>query len=289
MRYKRLGVRLWFRLGHCCKTGWKVLFWLLTLLATVFTLVSASGIIVRWTNMTILVGIVFVISGIYGIAKSKVDHLPDQIIVCDEADEKYELCYEPKSVCLDFNQESAPYFGRDYLDEAVVERWWLKNPKAFIYLRNARMEPCAALCVFTLRHSFMEQFLRGRISDVDIDSEDILEMAASRKASSLYLSAIIVKDPHTQIGHRRAVVMVWATIQYLKRTFGVKKARTVFALPVNRASENLLKRLGFQVVCGAGRRRDGHDLYSFDVSAKNLATALERIGDHSGYCSIALN
>jgi hypothetical protein len=94
----------------------------------------------------------------------------------------------------------------------------------------------------------MEQFINGRMTEADIEPDDILDVASSRKSRSLYLAAIIVKEPNTQVGHRRACVMVWAVIQYLKRTFGTRRKRTIYAVPVNKSSENLLKGLGFRLL-----------------------------------------
>lgn len=290
MNYKRVGSRFAFRLQHCLSSGAKLFGGLFLTCGTVFTLLQAGRYTYQFRYIVLALAASVVISVVYGVWKARIDHLPDVIIVCDDEDKSYELRYETKNICAHFNRESAKYFARgDYVDDVIVEGWRSKNPHAFVYLKNAKGEPCAALCVFSLRDSFIEQFIKGSVAEVDIEPTDVLDLAGSKKARSLYLAVIIVKEPNTSIGHRRACVMVWAVIQYLKRIFGTKKKRMIYAVPVNKSSENLLKGLGFSLLAHASVRKDRHDLYAFEMTATSLAAALRRIGDHSGCCSISLS
>jgi hypothetical protein len=289
MNYTRAATRLLFRMSHGCKTGAKTLIALFTICGTLFGLAEAAGlkIPIRYVFWSLIISIL--ISVVYGASRAETDHLPDSVVLDDEIDKTYELRFESKDVCSEFNRTSAKYFGGDSVEDPIVESWRTKSPKAFVYLRNCRGDPCAALCIFSLKPSFMEQFIKGRVSESDIEPDDILELAASKRTDSLYLSAIIVNDPQTQVGHRRAVVMVWAVIQYLKKTFGTRKKKVIYAVPVNRPSENLLRRLGFQIVSRAATRKDKHDMYSFEMTAESLVSATNRVGDYSTCCRINLS
>jgi hypothetical protein len=290
MNYKRVEPRISFRLRVGLRSGGVAFGTLFAVWGTVFTLLQASGYTFKLRYIVAVLLISIIVSGAYGIKKARVEHLPDSVIIADDRDNGYVLAYETKPICSHFNRETVKYFRHaDCVDDVVVEGWRLRNKQAFIYLRNGRGEPCAALCVFSLRPSFMEQFIKGRVAEPDVEPEDVLSLADSKKSRTLYLAAIIVKDPNTSLGHRRACVMVWAVIQYLKRVFGTRKARTIYAVPVNKSSENLLKGLGFRLCSFAATRKDRHDLYCFEMTAATIAASLKRVGDYSNCCSINLS
>lgn len=288
MNYRRIKATMLFKARHGVRFGLRLFGALVTALATVFGIIQAGGGTCDVTLILALVGVILAASIVGAFIKGRVDHLPDSIVIENDEDVRYELHYETKEICKKFNQETANYFGRDCIDDLLVESWRTKIPEAFVYLKNQRDEPCAALCVFGLRQSFMEQFLKGRVSECDIDQDDVLDILASKKSDSLYLAVIIVDRPHTPIGHRRALVMVWATIQYLKKIYGLRRGRKIFAVPVNAASENLLKRLGFQIAAHAHGRKDKHDLYALELNKQNVASAFARIGDYSTMCAVRI-
>lgn len=231
---------------------------------------------------------ILLVSLFVGVARAKIEHLPDAIAFCDPGDESYAFLNETLEVCTQFNRETALYFGRDCVADAVVSGWWRKCERGFVYIKNAQGVPCAAACLFALSKSFMEQFKRGNVGDTQIEPEDILSFEECKKSDTLYLSTIIVREPHTQAGHRRAVVMVWAVIQYIKRIYGTKRLRHIYAVPINPASKNLVVRLGFEVVSEAKHRVDRHDLYVLEITREKIDQALNRIGDHARYCSITV-
>jgi hypothetical protein len=227
MNYKRTGARLLFRVRHGLHHGGKVFVALTGASGTAFGLINACGVTCNPTYVVSSLTVAALCGLTSAFIKGHINHLPDSIIINDDHDVKYELCYETKDICKYFNQKTAKYFGRDFIDDLVVESWRTKNPSAFIYLKNQHQKPCAALCVFALRHSFMEQFIKGRVAESDIEEEEILDLAASKKSDTLYLAAIIVEQPHTPVGHRRALIMVWGAIQYLNKVYGMRKKRII--------------------------------------------------------------
>ena len=288
MRYRRIKTRFLFKTSYGFRCGAKIFVGLITALATGLGIAQAAGVTVSLAFVVKSLTLIGLISLLYGLIKSRLDHLPDSILIDDDIDVRYELHYEPKNVCKHFNQETAKYFGRDCIDDLAVESWRCKIPEGFIYLKNERGDPCAALCIFGLRRSFIEQFIKGSVSECDIDQDDVLNLQHSKKSDLLYLAVLIVDQPHSPIGHRRALVTVWATIQYLRKVYGFKKRRKLLVVPINPASENLVKRLGFTILSRAGARKDRHDLYAFDLNPENVSKALQRIGDYSGMCAIKL-
>ena len=268
--------------------GVKVFAALITVLVTILAIVQGVGITCDVRLMLALIGLITLIAICAIFVKCHVNHLPDCIVIDGDRDGRYVLAYETREICKRFNQETTKYFGRDCVDDLLVESWRVKIPEAFIYIENEHREPCAALCIFGLKQSFMEQFIKGRVSEGDIDKDDVLDLSGSKKSDSLYLPVIIVDQPHTPLGHRRALVMVWGAIQYLKKVYGLRRLRTLYAVPVNGASENLLKRFGFQLKSPACTRKDRHDLYALDISKDSVSQALERIGDYSTMCAVRI-
>lgn len=288
MNYHRIKATFLFRAGYGVRYGLKLAGALVTALATALGILQATGRTCEIQLIGELLVLILLISLLGASIKSRVNHLPDTIIIDDDQDGRYVLGYETKDICQRFNRETVKYFGRDCIDDILVEKWRTKIPEAFIYLKNQKNEPCAALCVFGMEASFMKQFVKGRLSECDIGEEDVLDLANSKKSDSLYVPAILVDHPHTPVGHRRALVMLWGTIQYLKRVYGVSKERNIFAVPVNRASENLLNGLGFQKVAEAFSRKEKHPLYCLTWNRGVFTSILERIGDYSRMCTITI-
>lgn len=288
MHYHKRPNSLLLRVRRGFRSGVKIFILLLTVASAGFGLFAAAGEFcnIWWIIITIIV--ITLYSFIHSLIHGYTDHLPDSIVITG-SESRYEVYYETKEICEYFNSKTASYFGNDYVDNGVVESWRLRNPKGFIYLSNEKGQPCAALCLFAIEQSFMEQFKKGRVAELDIESNDILDFDGGRKANSLYLPVIVVDEPHAPIGHRRALVMVWALIEYVKKVYGTRRKRVLYAVPINKASTNLLQRLGFNIVSYAQQRKDKHDMYAFEISAQNISTALDRLGDYSRVCSFKLD
>ena len=152
----------------------------------------------------------------------------------------------------------------------------------------ARGELCAAFGILGLEKSFMKQFCMGGVVDNDLKAEDVLPLSEAKRLDDIYISGVVVRDPHTMQGRRRAWVMLWAMVIYIRLVYGVKRRRNIFALAVNNDSQNLLENLGFSIDCVAKHRRDDLSLYRLELSRENLDRILRRVGDHSLICRFEL-
>lgn len=289
MNYQRIRVNFINKIKYGISSGINSFVWLTSVVvATLFGFISITGTTLSVPIIVYIVSAIFLICIIITFIKGKVGHLPDKILFDTEHDKSYTIEYETKNVCLFFNNQTISYFGRDYVDDHIVEKWLAKNPKGFLYLKNQLNEPCAAIAIFSIKNSFMEQFIKGRVTEHDLDSDDVLNLELSKKANTLYLAVIIVHEPHSIIGNKRALVMLWGLIKYIKKNYGTKKERKIYAVPVNNASENLLKNFGFSIDSFAKCRRDKHNLYSLQLTKSTLNNALMRIGDYSNICTVKL-
>lgn len=127
----------------------------------------------------------------------------------------------------------------------------------------------------------MDQFIAGRVSDGQLTEESICSLEESKKSTRLYLSGVVVRDPNTYCGSKRARVMMWALLMYLKKIYGLKRERTLFAIAVTKESKRLMTKLDFELVSEAKNRVDKSDMYKYALSKTSWEKMLQRVGDFS--------
>ena len=179
------------------------------------------------------------------------------------------------------NALTKPYYRSEYVSDEVAETWRRKNPRGFVSIRNRNGVLCAAFGVLALDESFGKQFVKGRVLDNELEGDDIKGYEESRKSRELYISGVVVRDPEGAQGKRRACVMFWAMVEYLRAIYGVRRRRTIYALAVSKKGEVALRRFGFRVVSRKDTRRDRLNLYSLELNASALSEVAARIGDWS--------
>ena len=233
--------------------------------------------------LCLIFGSCLAISVVVLIIKSRPEHLPD--IVTDEKnnDGLYGVTFCDEATLQEANALTKPYYKKEYVSDDVAENWRKKNPKGFISIRNNEQDLCAAFGIIAMEKSFWTQFVKGRLIDNELEPDDILDFEQSKKASELYISGVVVRDSEITQGKRRAGVMVWVMIVYLKKMYGTRRQRTIYALAVSETSERMLKRCGFSVKCPGNRRKDGLNLYSLQLDSDGIKQLEERIGDWSKF------
>lgn len=239
-------------------------------------------IIVGAAIFCVLVGVITVI------LKAKSTHIPDEIIY-DYGDGDYQIEYCTPDSLREANRLTKPYYGREYVRNEVAEMWRQKNPRGFVHINNTKGELCACFGILALEDSFMKQFIKGKLVDNDLSSEDILGPEESKDAKELYISGVVVFEAEKQAGHRRANIMVWAILQYIQKHYGFQQNRTIYALAVNNSSKNILERCGFCIACHARNRKDKYNLYKLEISTESIEPIQKRMGDYSRMCNFALS
>ncbi len=180
-----------------------------------------------------------------------------------------------------------PHYGDEYVSGEQAETWRQKNPKAFVHLVNSDGELAASFGVLALTSSFTDQFFKGNVTDLLLKGSDVLDFEASKRASTLYISGVVVRDPDTHLGRKRAAAMLWVMLRYLEKLYGVRKKRTLYAIAVTAASKRLMKNLGFTLRCDAKQRQDRYDLYCLDLNPKSwkeLKVRVRAFGNSSDVC-----
>ncbi len=227
----------------------------------------------------LLVGVVA--AYVHGRSKLFPDVFVDEI--GSEPSFRAELC---NAVALheacDLTRES---YRHEYVGHQVAEQWRIKNPRAFVQIKAPDNRLCAAFGVLALRESFMDQFIKGRVCDTELGGDDIYSWAESTKCLRIYLSGVVVLGPSTIPGSKRARVMMWVMLEYMRQLYGLKTHRQLYAVAVTKESIRLMTDLGFVVETPAAGRADKCDLYRYDLTEASWRTLLCRVGDLSPMCS----
>ena len=179
-------------------------------------------------------------------------------------------------------------YGAAYVSHDIAEQWRLRNPCAFVQIMNPENRLCACFGVLPLRQSFVDQLIAGIVCDQDLRGENVCSRAESVMCSQLYVSGVVVLEPGSHKGHKRAAVMCWVMLEYIRRLYDLKVPRQLYAVAVTRESRQLMKNLGFVLEMSAAYRKDKCDLYRYDLTEASWNVLLCELNDWSRICAIDL-
>ena len=91
----------------------------------------------------------------------------------------------------------------------------------------------------------------------------------------------MVRDATTFCGAKRARVMIWALLDYMKKIYNLRRDRTLFAIAVTKESDRLMRKLNFELVSEAKHRQDKCNMYKYQLTKASWDALLQRIGDFS--------
>jgi hypothetical protein len=168
------------------------------------------------------------------------------------------------------------------------ESWRLKNPNILACLTDFRGVLLGYFDVFPLTSSFMDRFIRGDATELDISHEDILPPPDARRCKRLYIGGITVRDPQTFAGRRYARHLMWGLVKYLEHFYGAPSERQVYALGSTKAGRLILERFGFRMVQDGSRRRDGQPLFVTSLGDPEMVSdSYADIGDWAPACRLS--
>jgi hypothetical protein len=110
-----------------------------------------------------------------------------------------------------------------------------------------------------------------------------------KKEERIYISGVVVRDPHLYMGRKRVAIMLWTILQYIKKVFGLRKSRTFYAVGLTIESEKLLKTTGFLICGDKVNRKDKSNLYRIDLDKKKWEELIAKIGDYSKMVSFHID
>lgn len=273
------------RLGRGRLFGARVFGGGITASATAIGLLTAAG-----TGLTITLPVLAGVSGACLVAgvigaylKGKAVQIPLNLVDPPPVDQKYVATFCTAASLREADELTQPYYGDQYVPPSVAEEWRAANQFGFVHLTNAKGEMCSSFSVLGLEASFLNQFIKGRVTDTQIRGGDILSFDRTKQSKHVYIGGVVVRGPESMVGHKRTAAMLWAMTEYFRLLLGPRKTRTVYALSVNKSSENLLTRLGFTNVSPISGGKD-HKLFSLRMDAETRKAIATMVGDCAAYC-----
>lgn len=285
MGLKRRRPNWWIRLKSGWKAGLAASGAIFSFSAVVIGLINATEVRVPWKFIGLAAVLSILIFPIAAYLRGRIHLIPDFLIDEMSEDGVYTCEYCSEEILREACEMTEGSYGQDYVAADIALQWWLKNPKAFVAIKNSDGELCACFGILALQDSFFEQFIDGTVSDRQLKQSNIVGVGASKKAKRLYISGVVVRDPRTPRGGKRTRVMIWVMLKYIKKLCGANLDRELIALAVTKDSENLLKRFGFHLIGKSAQRVDRHNLYSYQLSAATWEQMLMRTYDCSRMCN----
>jgi len=283
---KRVPRGWWWRFRSGIPAGGKTLIGVAAVLGLILAGLAAAGIRVPGWIIFVALALTFLTPVVVAFLRGHTALIPPAVVDEMSADGHYTCgycsSYQLRTAC----ELARPYYRHEWVSPDVVEQWRLQNPKAFVHITNAENVLCACFGVMALKEGFMNELISGRVRDAQMLAADILPLESSRKSSSIYISGVVVREPHMFRGSKRTWVLLWAMLVYLKQVYGPRKARTLYAIAVTRDSERLMQRLGFTLASEAANREDRCNMYRYVLDKKGREALAHRLGDFSGMCDI---
>jgi hypothetical protein len=137
-----------------------------------------------------------------------------------------------------------------------------------------------------LKDGCVDLHMRGDVLDSDLATADVLTFSQTKLSSCLYISGVVVRNPGSTVGNRRATVMIWAMLMYVKKLLGLKHSRQLYTIAVTKEAKRLLVNFGFTLHRPGHQRKDGCDLFVFTLDQTSWKLLLAKVGDLSPMCTI---
>lgn len=286
---KRISPNILLRIYNGSAFGFSAFVVLCTIGGLVFALFPPQQTF-YWYDKIQLIGIIALIGLFIAYVRGRQKLLPHTIIYELSGENSYSVSFCSNQGLREADEMTKPYFGRSgFIPFDQIEQWRLKNEKGFVQITNAEGVLCACFVILGLERSFLDQFRAGRLTEHDIDSTVILPFDIMKKEERIYISGVVVRDPHSYMGRKRATIMLWTMLHYIKKVFGLRKSRTFYAVGLTKESERLLKTMGFVICCNKESRKDNSNLYSIDLDKKTWEKLVARIGDYSKMVSFHID
>lgn len=266
------------------KAGFAAFMIITAMAGVVIGAVNATGVVVS-RQIVLIVGAVCIISGLVtSFIKGRMKLLPDSFIDEVSADGKYTCEYCSADKLHEACEMTKPFYRHEYVDPEIAEQWRIKNQKAFVQIVNSGGILCACFGVLAPKESFMDQFIDGLITDTQLRADNICDFENSKKCTRLYISGVIIREPSTYKGGKRAKVMIWAILYYLRKLYGLRRKRTYYALAITEESERLMNSLGFCLASDAKSRTDRCSMYKYELTKNSWHQLIRKVGDFSPMC-----
>lgn len=281
---KRISPNTIDRIYNGRKLGAEVFFGLCTIEGLVFALYPVQNFSLYEKLFAIILTVL--ISILVASLGGRQKLLPYTFIDELSSENSYSATFCTNNGLREADEMTKPYFGNEFIPVDKIEQWRLKNDKGFVQINNPEGVLCACFVILGLEGSFFNQFIAGKVTENDIDSNTVLPFNKVKKEKRIYISGVVVREPESYMGSKRTKAMLWAIIQYINRVLGLRKSRTFYAVGLTTPSEKLLKNIGFKICSNKTNRKDKHNLYDITLDKRKLEELHAKIGNFSKMVSL---
>ena len=132
----------------------------------------------------------------------------------------------------------------------------------------------------------MDLFIAGQVSEQELRAENVMGWPESKDATRLYISGVVVLESKGLRGYRRASVMLWTMLEYMRHFYGLSISRQLYAVAATPKGRQLLRNHGFVVETPAANRKENLDLYRSELTESSWHDLLCEFNDWSKVCDI---
>jgi hypothetical protein len=183
----------------------------------------------------------------------------------------------PRGMLAVANKHARELYGRDAMRYNEVENWWKRNPFVEVVLRSECGEYLGYFDVLPLTEEASRSLESGEIGEREIKPEQILGPKQMKKAKTLYLAGIAVKNAGTELGKARAGKLFCGLVEYTRFYYG-DTPRHILALAATPSGERILKGIKAKIACPGTVRKDQHNLYEIWLTPDLLNNVYTRAG-----------
>lgn len=286
MKVLKRRITFWDIILNGTKTAFNIIIKIVLVCATLTGFLQFAGISISFKALVLGTSSLIIYFPIISYIIGKSCYIPDIFNTDDSDDGNYRAEISSASRLAEACDLTKPYYGKEYVPPSQAEQWRQKNTKAFVDILNKEGVLIASFGIILPNETFFRSFINGQTSDTLLRGEDVCSFTKTKKSSQLYISGVLVRDPERTIGKLRAKVMVWTMLQFYKKFYGLKKARDLYAVAVNKKSSTILKRMGFILKTEGKNRLDKCSLFTLRLNKEEWERMVNRVGDFSEMCTL---
>ena len=167
----------------------------------------------------------------------------------------------PTDIAWIAQHEATVYSTNDAIPEALLREWYAANPKGFSIIKTADGRRVGHLDILPLRPRTCESFIAGDIFEREIRGDSLYGIDERERITCLYVESIALCLPKP-LSNTAAISTIMASLPtIIARVADPSRIESIYAIAASRAGDRFMRRLGFEVLRPAERRKDGHDFF----------------------------
>jgi DNA-binding winged helix-turn-helix (wHTH) protein len=166
------------------------------------------------------------------------------------------------------------YSGIDVIPESQMLEWYHQNSNGFSVVRSKLGDLVGNLDILPLRSNVLDEFVAGRLIELDFLQGCLHPPAELEEISNLYVESFVTVHGNSLRANPFAAAEILAEFSsIIRRICNSARLQKVYAIAASKAGRRLLSHIGFEICSKAEDRRDKHDLFS--ITGDDLIVSLQ--------------